>query len=149
MIFFFFLGLFYKTHATLTHVPMPPQFVRQTHQKRPPTASLPLNFFLDLLQQLSRPEELLQLMQRIFALKIIPVEPKKYFFLFPSFLFLLHSVSLLLLFRKKNSLFASHQKITVKYKIDGALNQNTNLNHNFKTNQIRTKKKREKKKEQS
>ena len=47
--FFFFLGLFYKTHATLTHVPMPPQFVRQTHQKRPPTASLPLNIFLDLL----------------------------------------------------------------------------------------------------
>ena len=27
-----------------------------------------------------------------------------------------------------------------KHKIDGALNQNTNSNHNFKTNQIRTKK---------
>ena len=30
---------------------------------------------------------------------------------------------------------------TVKHKIDGALNQNTNSNQNFKTNQIRTKKK--------
>ena len=29
-----------------------------------------------------------------------------------------------------------------KHKIDGALNQNTNSNHNFKTNQIRTKKKK-------
>ena len=45
---------------------------------------------------------------------------------------------------EKNSLFASHQKITVKYKIDGALNQNTNSNHNFKINQIRTKKKKNK-----
>ena len=32
-----------------------------------------------------------------------------------------------------------------KHKIDGALNQNTNSNHNFKTNQIRTKKEKEKK----
>ena len=31
---------------------------------------------------------------------------------------------------------------TVKHKIDGALNQNTNSNQNFKTNQIRTKKRR-------
>ena len=31
---------------------------------------------------------------------------------------------------------------TVKHKIDGALNQNTNSNQNFKTNQIRTKKKK-------
>ena len=32
----------------------------------------------------------------------------------------------------------------VKHKIDGALNQNTNSNQNFKTNQIRTKKKKSK-----
>ena len=31
----------------------------------------------------------------------------------------------------------------MKHKIDGALNQNTNSNQNFKTNQIRTKKKEE------
>ena len=30
----------------------------------------------------------------------------------------------------------------VKHKIDGALNQNTNSKQNFKTNQIRTKKKK-------
>ena len=30
----------------------------------------------------------------------------------------------------------------VKHKIDGALNQNTNSNQNFKTNQIRTQKKK-------
>ena len=30
----------------------------------------------------------------------------------------------------------------VKHKIDGAFNQNTNSNQNFKTNQIRTKKKK-------
>ena len=30
----------------------------------------------------------------------------------------------------------------VKHKIDGALDQNTNSNQNFKTNQIRTQKKR-------
>ena len=34
--------------------------------------------------------------------------------------------------------------MTVKHKIDGALNQNTNSNHKFKTNQIRTKKEKEK-----
>ena len=32
----------------------------------------------------------------------------------------------------------------VKHKIDGALNQNTNSNQNFKTNQIRTQKKKSK-----
>ena len=32
----------------------------------------------------------------------------------------------------------------VKHKIDGALNQNTNSNKKFKTNQIRTKKRRSK-----
>ena len=31
---------------------------------------------------------------------------------------------------------------TVKHKIDGALNQNTNSNQNFKTNQIRKKKRK-------
>ena len=50
-------------------------------------------------------------MQRIFALKVIPVElKKKYFFLFHSFLFLLHSISLVLLFRKKLSLCFSSEK---------------------------------------
>ena len=33
-----------------------------------------------------------------------------------------------------------------KHKIDGALNQNTNSNQNFKTNQIRTQKEKKKKK---
>ena len=32
----------------------------------------------------------------------------------------------------------------MKHKIDGALDQNTNSNQNFKTNQIRTKKKKSK-----
>ena len=35
------------------------------------------------------------------------------------------------------------ESTTVKHKIDGALNQNTNSNQNFKTNQIRTKKEEE------
>ena len=34
------------------------------------------------------------------------------------------------------------ESTTVKHKIDGALNQNTNSNQNFKTNQIRTQKKK-------
>ena len=85
-----------------------------------PIGSLPLNFFLDLLQYLP--------LKILFSL---------------SFLSLSSSLRLSLAsLQKKNSLFASHQKITVKYKIDGALNQNTNSNHNFKINQIRTKKKK-------
>ena len=63
-------------------------------------------------------------MQRIFALKIIRVELKKKKFLFPSFLFLLHSVSLLLLFRKNLYLYFSSENNSKAQNRRSSLSQN-------------------------
>ena len=63
-------------------------------------------------------------MQRIFALKIIRVELKKKNFLFPSFLFLLHSVSLLLLFRKNLYLYFSSENNSEAQNRRSSLSQN-------------------------